>query len=127
VSGWLTLGWFAVNPTYAARPDNSGKALFRYAFHLETSIYADIVSLGFDGVMFTDREKRALRPTELDWTQEIILRKAPFELHVAYEIDHPIDRGGLVQSFVYALAVWAFDLSHTEAPPLEDRGHILSP
>ncbi len=33
VSGWLTLGWFAFNPTYAARPDNSGLALFRYGAH----------------------------------------------------------------------------------------------
>ena len=30
VSGWLTLGAFLVNPTYAARPDNTGNALLRY-------------------------------------------------------------------------------------------------
>src|SRR5262245_47910174 len=32
--GAATLGWFAYNPSYFARPDNSGKALFRYGCHL---------------------------------------------------------------------------------------------
>ena len=46
VTGWLTFGWFAVNPravagstgemtaAYYARPENSGAALFRYVAHL---------------------------------------------------------------------------------------------
>src|SRR5262249_17713456 len=127
ISGWFTLGWFAVNPTYAARPDNSGNALFRYGAHTELSVWHDHLSLGFDATMFTDRQTHAVRPSELDATYEIIGRTGHFELHLAYERDMPIDRGGLVQDFVYALFVYDFDLRHDVLQPLEQRGHIVSP
>ena len=48
VSGWLTLGWFAYNPSYYARPDNTGLALFRYAVHTELSLLNDLISVGLD-------------------------------------------------------------------------------
>jgi hypothetical protein len=128
VSGWLTLGWFAVNPSYAARPDNTGSALFRYAGHVELSVVDDKISVGVDGTMFTDRRNaNFVGPTELDLTPELILRAPPVELHVAYERDMPIDRGGLVQHFVYLLAGYEFDLAHAQTKPLETRGHIVSP
>lgn len=128
VSGWATLGWFAVNPSYAARPDNTGLALLRYAAHSELSVWKDHVSLGLDGTMFTDRErKNPVAPSELDATYEIIGRSDPFEVHLAYERDMPIDRGGLVQSFVYVLFVYDFDLRHDILEPLENRGTIPSP
>jgi hypothetical protein len=127
VSGWLTLGAFLVNPTYAARPDNTGKALLRYGIHAELSILDDLFSTGLDGTMFTDRETNALRVSELDFTPELILHVAPWEFHVAYERDMPVDRGGLVQSYVYALAVWSFDMKRTADKPLETRGQVLSP
>ncbi len=128
VSGWLTFGWFAVNPTYAARPDNTGSALFRYAGHVELSVIDDHVSVGVDGTMFSDRRNaNFLGPTELDLTPEVIFRAAPIELHVAYERDMPLDRGGLVQHFVYVLGGYAFDLAHAQTKPLETRGHIISP
>jgi hypothetical protein len=39
----------------------------------------------------------------------------------------PVDQGGLVQDFVYALFVYDFDLRHDVLQPLEQRGHIVSP
>ena len=114
ISGWATVGVFAVNPTYAARPDNSGNALFRYALHVETSFLEEHAAIGLDATMFTDRDTSALRPSELDFTPELIGRFEPFEFHVAYERDMPIDglgaQPGYTQHFVYALAVWGFDL-----------------
>lgn len=127
ISGNATLGWFAVNPTYAARPDNSGNALFRYALHSELSVWSDHLSLGLDGTMFTDRRTNVVSPSELDATYEVIGRSDPFEVHLAYERDMPIDRGGLVQSFVYALFCYNFDLKHDVLKPLEERGNIVSP
>ncbi|HMI83314.1 MAG TPA: hypothetical protein VK550_04425 [Polyangiaceae bacterium] len=126
VTGWVTLGAFVLNPTYAARPDNSGKALLRYALHTELSILDDLVSVGVDGTMFTDRQSAVFVPSELDLTPEIILHLAPFELHVAYESDLPIDRSGLTQTYVYALGAWNFDF-HREPVPLEPRGQLPSP
>jgi hypothetical protein len=126
VTGWVTLGAFALNPTYAARPDNTGKALLRYALHTELSILSDLISFGIDGTMFTDRDTSVLRPSELDLTPEIILHLAPFELHVAYETDMPIDRSGLTQTYAYALGAWNFDFRR-DPVPLETCGQVRSP
>jgi hypothetical protein len=108
IAGWFTLGWFAYNPTYFARPDNTGKALLRYGAHVELSGFGDHLALALDASMFTDGDANAVRPSELDFTPELILRHGNFELHAAYERDMPVDRGGLVQHFVYLLGVWSF-------------------
>jgi hypothetical protein len=127
ISGYLGFGWFVLNPTYAARPDNTGSALFRYSGHTELSVWKDRVSLGFDATFFTDRRTSAFRPSELDATYEIIGHEGRYEVHLAYERDMPIDRGGKVQSFVYALLVFNFDLIHDPEKPVEGRGTIISP
>ena len=119
ISGYATLGWFAFNPTYAARPDNTGLALFRYVAHTELSVWHDHFSVGVDGTFFSDRKREnPVGPTELDMTYEIIGRRDPFEVHVAYERDMPVDRTGLVQSFLYALLVYDFDLQNDAPQPL---------
>ncbi|RYE89226.1 MAG: hypothetical protein EOO75_12175 [Myxococcales bacterium] len=127
VSGALTLGWFAYNPTYAARPDNTGKAIFRYGARSEVSILDDILSFGLDATFFTDRDRNVVRPSELDLTPELIGHLPPFELHLAYERDMPLDRSGLTQQFVYLLGVWGFDLARPKPAPLYDRAHPVSP
>ena len=128
ISGYFTLGWFAYNPTYAARPDNSGIAFLRYVWHYELSVWHDYVSIGMDATFFSDRRnKNPIAPTELDFTPEIIARVAPFEFHLAFERDHPLDQSGLVQEFVYMLAVYNFDLAHIGTEPMETRGGIISP
>ena len=125
VSGWVTAGAFALNPTYAARPDNSGLALFRYGWHGEVSVWGDAISVGLDATMFSDRQNRnALNPTELDITPEIVGRLPPFNLHVAYERDLPLDRGGLTQEFVYVLLGYEFDLKGAKGPA---KGMVPSP
>jgi hypothetical protein len=115
ISGFFTLGFFAWNPSYAARPDNSGKALLRYGAHSELSVFGDRLSAALDGAVFTDRHGNAVRPSELDLTPEIIGHLDPFEVHLAYERDLPLDRRGLTQSFVYLLGVWSFDTARAPA------------
>ncbi len=118
LTGALTLGWFAVNPTYAARPDNSGNALLRYGAHVELGVAHERFALGVDGVAFTDRRRNVLRPSELDVVYEAIGRFKPYEVHLAYERDMPLDQRGLVQSFVYVLLVRHFGgAPPSEAPP----------
>ncbi len=128
ISGWLTLGCFALNPTYFARPDNTGRALLRYGFHTELSVLHDHLSFGIDTTFFTDRTAaNVVRPTELDLTPEVIVRFEPFEFHLAYERDMPLDQGSYTQEFVYLLGTWAFDLKRKGTAPLEQRGTIPSP
>jgi hypothetical protein len=118
VSGYATLGWFAVNPTYGARPDNTGLALFRYAAHSELSLWHRHLALGADGTFFSDRKaSNPVRPSELDLTGELIGRAEPFEVHVAYERDMPLDKSGLVQSLLYVVVAYGFDFHDTLHPP----------
>jgi hypothetical protein len=116
VSGWLTLGVFAYNPTYYARPDNTGLALMRYAPHLEVSFWRERLSLGIDATMFTDRQGQVFRPSELDLTPDVALHLGEIEVHLAYERDMPLDRGGLVQHWVYTTLVYGFRVTGAEAP-----------
>jgi hypothetical protein len=111
VTGWATLGWFFYNPSYFARPDNTGLALLRYAFHLEISMWNGQVAVALDQTYFTDRRSsNVLRPSELDLTPEIVVRRWGGELHLAYERDMSIDRPGLVLHYLYLLAVWSFSV-----------------
>ncbi len=111
LSGSVTLGWFAYNPTYAARPDNTGIALLRYGTHHELSVWRNHLALGADAILFTDkRSSNVIAPTELDFTYEIIARYRTWSAHLAYERDMPLDQGGLVQSFVYTSLSYDFDL-----------------
>ena len=110
VAGAATLGWFAVNPSYAARPDNSGRALLRYALHLSAE-YAARVFLALDFTFFTDRRDGLVVPSELDFTPEIGVNLVQeLALHLAYERDMPVDRGGLVQHFLMLNLTWGFSL-----------------
>ena len=109
--GWLTVGWFGYNKTYAARPDNSGLALLRYALHAEATGNDEKIGFGVDAVMFTDRQVQALRPSELDVTFDVKYVVGDWDLHVAYERDMPVDRAGLVQQMVFVTGgrSWAWD------------------
>src|SRR4029078_8776552 len=85
VRGYLTLGWFAYNNTYFARPDNTGLALFRAAATVEISGFDDHVALGLDAIMFTDKQaSNVVRPSELDFTPELIGRFAPLHAPPGY-------------------------------------------
>jgi hypothetical protein len=109
ISGWLTLGWFAYNETYFARPNNTGLALFRYAAHVEVSTWNQHFAVGLDAIFFTDKEaSNVVRPSELDFTPELIARFSRYEVHLAYERDMPIDQDSLIQQFIYVLAAVSF-------------------
>jgi hypothetical protein len=115
ITGWLTLGGFVFNPTYAARPDNTGRALFRYVAHAEVSVWQKHVAVAVDTTFFSDRRAaNPIAPSEIDLTPEIILRASRFEAHVAYERDMPLDQGGLVQQLVYVLVAVSFGGSADE-------------
>lgn len=134
VSGALTLGSAIANKTYAARPDNTGKALMRYAAHADVDLFGRRLSLPLDVNLFSDRERKGalvFAPTELDLiggvTTTFGAGFGDLELGARVERDMPIDRGGKVQDFVYVLFVYGFDFAHKTIHPLEQRGTIPSP
>jgi hypothetical protein len=109
VSGWLTLGWFALNPNYFARPDNTGRALLRYAAHLGVGL-GSRTSIFVDGTFFTDRTQNPVRPSELDLTVGVAVVLGNWGVQAAYERDMPVDgRGtGLVQHMAMLQGSWSF-------------------
>ena len=110
VTGYLMLGWFGYNPAYAARPDNTGRALLRYAGHVALSAWENHLLVGMDATMFTDRRENAVVPSEVDFTFDLGTRVDVFDLHLAYERDMPVDRGGLVQQLLMLYGTWGFEI-----------------
>jgi hypothetical protein len=119
-SSSTTLGVFGYNPSYAARPDNTGLALLRYAERLGFS--RDWFSAALDFTFFTDRNANAIAPSELDFTVDIGATSGAVGMHLAYERDMPVDQGSLVQHFVFVYLTLSFahdlsSLAATESAP----------
>ena len=124
VSGWrrmfpnqnLTVyagaGWLFHNRNYFARPDNTGRALFRYVAHADLDLYKNKLVLYGDVNMLTDREAgNQASPTELDWIIGLALRWRNMEFAVYHEQDQPLDRAGLVQKYLALQLRFSFDIS----------------
>jgi len=201
ISSSLLAGVAVYNPTYAARPDNTGRALLRLAPHLDIDLLGRRLSIPIDINLFTDRNLpgfaklvpseldlisgvtstwpigptalelgvrrsgtsrrtstlervccsrarasgrvcaepspavisavrrrwAALAPSELDFTAEIGAHLvADVDLHVAYERDMPIDRGGMVQHFITVFLTWDFTWLPVEHPATKPPPKVKS-
>ncbi len=94
------VGWLFHNESYFARPDNTGRALFRYVAHADLDLYKNRVVLYADVNVFTDRSAdNPVGPSELDWILGLALRWQNVELSLSHERDLPLDRSGLVQRY----------------------------
>ncbi|HJU06560.1 MAG TPA: hypothetical protein VJ692_15540 [Nitrospiraceae bacterium] len=108
-------GWLFHNDNYFARPDNTGRALFRYVAHADLDLYQNRIVLYGDMNFFTDREKGdKVSPSELDWIVGLAVRWRDMELSVYREQDQPLDRPGLVQQYVAVQVRMAFDVAKRE-------------
>lgn len=104
-------GWLFHNQDYFARPDNTGRALFRYVGHFDLDLYQQKVVFFGDFNMFTDREaSNVARPTELDWILGLAVRWRDYELSLYREQDRPLDRSGLIQEYWAVQLRYAFDV-----------------
>lgn len=111
LTAYVGLGWLFHNENYFARPDNTGRALFRYVGHFDLNLYREKVLLFGDFNMFTDRSaSNAGRPTELDWIIGVATRWRDFELSFYREQDRPLDRSGFIQEYWAVQLRFAFDV-----------------
>lgn len=118
LSFYFGAGWLFHNQDYFARPDNTGRALFRYVAHADLDLYRNRAVLFVDTNMFTDRSaSNAARPTELDLVVGLALRYDDAELSLIYERDMPLDRSGLVQRYLAIQVRYEFDLFRKSARP----------
>lgn len=112
LTAYAGAGWLFHNSNYFARPNNTGRALFRYVAHADLDLYKNRVVLYGDMNFFTDREARnTLNPTELDWIVGIAVRWKDMELAFYREEDRPLDQSGLVQKYYAVQLRFAFDVS----------------
>jgi hypothetical protein len=129
LTAYAGAGWLFHNINYFARPDNTGRALFRYVAHADFDLYKNKVVLYGDVNMFTDRQAaNQVNPTELDWIIGLAVRWRTSEVAVYLEQDQPLDRDGLVQKYVAVQFRMSFDVSKedlgigkVEAAPLPKR------
>ena len=112
LTAYAGAGWLFHNSNYFARPDNTGRALFRYVAHADLDLYKNRVVLYGDMNFFTDREAgNTLNPTELDWILGLALRlREDMELSLYREQDLSLDKPGLVQKYVAVQLRYAFDV-----------------
>jgi len=109
LTAYAGAGWLFHNDNYFARPDNTGRALFRYVAHVDLDLYRNLSILSWDIRplffvdinMFTDRSaSNAVLPSELDLVTGLALQHGRGELSLYYERDMPLDRSGLVQRYL---------------------------
>ncbi len=116
-------GWLFHNDGYFARPDNTGRALFRYVGHADLNLYKEQIILYADVNFFTDRQAgNQLKPSELDWIVGLAVRWRNTELAVYHEQDQPLDRGGLVQKYLAVQLRLSFDVSKQDLGIRKARG-----
>jgi hypothetical protein len=110
LSGYIGGGWLFHNENYFARPDNTGRALFRYLAHADLDLYQSRVVLFADTNWFSDRSRSdTIMPTELDWILGLAMRWKDYELAVLHEEDLPLDRRGLIQRYTAIQLRYEFD------------------
>ncbi len=113
LNAYAGFGWLFHNRDYYARPNNTGRALFRYVAHFDADLYKNMVVFFGDFNMFTDRElNNKLKPTELDWIVGLAFRfKDDYEVSVYREQDRALDSPGtLVQEYWAVQLRFAFDV-----------------
>lgn len=110
LTAYAGAGWLFHNSQYFARPNNTGRALFRYVTHADLDLYKNKVVIYGDMNVFTDREaSNTLNPSELDWIVGIAVRWDDTELAFYREEDRPLDQSGLVQKYFAVQLRFAFD------------------
>ena len=120
---YAAIGWLFATQTYFARPDNTGRALFRYVLHGELPLYQEWVWLIGDTNFFTDRDTwNPVRPSELDWIVGLAFRWKGWEVMAFQETDQSIDRSGLTQKYFAIQLKWSW-----EGKPSVPEIHTLAP
>ncbi len=116
LNAYAGFGWLFHNSNYFARPDNTGRALFRYVAHADIDLYKNKVVLYGDTNFFTDRElSNKLKPTELDWIVGLAFRfQDDYEVSVYREQDLSLDKpGSLIQEYWGVQLRFSFDVPKT--------------
>lgn len=107
-AGYVLTGVFAKNPSFAARPDNSGLVGLRHMLHLETDIYKQYLTFYTDQNFFSDRTNGWIELSEWDGTYALTGVAGHLNWRLQYERDAPLDRRGITQEYADVLVTAKF-------------------
>jgi len=107
-AGYLLTGVFARNPTFAARPDNTGLVGARHMLHLETDLYKQYLTFYTDQNVFSDRTNGWIELSEWDGTYALTGVIGHIGWRLQYERDSPLDRKSLTQAYADGLITAKF-------------------
>lgn len=95
LSGYVFSGVFLFNPTYAARPGNSGLAFGRFGLHVDLDLYHRWLTLSYDENTFTDRSPASpgwYKPSEDDHIVGLLTNiPLPHDFSLAFAAHYEID------------------------------------
>ena len=103
ISGYLLTSAFISNPSFAARPDNTGRVGLRHMLHAETDLYKQYLTFYSDQNFFSDRDDGWIELSEWDQTYGFTGTVDHWSWRAQYERDAPLDRTGLIQAYADAL------------------------
>ena len=98
LGGYLLTAPFVYNPTFTARPNNTGLVGMRHMIHLETDLYKQYLTFYTDQNFFSDRQTGWITLSEWDDTYALTGIVDHFSWRVQYERDKPLDQGGCNRS-----------------------------
>jgi len=108
IGGYFLTAAFVRNPTFAARPDNTGLVGMRYMGHFETDLYKQYLTFYTDQNFFSDRTNGWIELSEWDGTYGITGVVDHFNWRMQYERDAGLDRKTITQSYADVLATAKF-------------------
>ena len=106
--GYLLAAALPYNPTFAARPNNTGLVGMRYMVHLEGDLYKNYLQFYTDQNFFSDRTESWLVLSEWDATFAFTGSVGPWGWRLQYERDAPLDDGHFVQAYADTLITHTF-------------------
>lgn len=106
--GYLLAAPFVSNPTFAARPDNTGLVGMRYMAHLEMDLYKQYLTFYTDQNFFSDRTNGWIILSEWDMTYAFTGLIGRWGWRLQYERDAPLDKSGLKQAYADVLGTGNF-------------------
>jgi len=106
--GYFLTAAFVSNPTFAARPDNTGLVGLRHMLHLETDLYKQYLTFYTDQNFFSDRTKGWIELSEWDGTFALTGLVDRFGWRIQYERDAPLDKSGTKQIYADTLLTSRF-------------------
>lgn len=112
LGGYLLTAPFVSNPSFTARPNNTGRVGMRHMVHLETDLYKQYLTFYTDQNFFSDRDNGWIILTEWDDTYALTGIVDHFNWRVQYERDKPLDQSGLQQIYADSLVTYRFAAEH---------------